>query len=162
MTLVELIIVIGMMVILTTTVTFVYDLHFQSWNEGYTRSVIRGRLSQALELMANRLLQAQTIDAFTESSITFSADLGSGINTYRLYLYNGNDPGCPPYTQSTYSLLSAQGSVNYGDGVVLSGDIVQPSSPPFVMSGKVITINLTARRGTEQVTMTTSIRPRNL
>jgi Tfp pilus assembly protein PilE len=162
LTLVELIMVIGMMGILTATVSFVYNLHFKSWNEVYTRSVIRGRLSQTLELMGNRLLQAQSIDAFTESSITFTADLGSGSDTYRLYLYNANDPNPPPYTQSTYSLLSAQGAVNDGDGVVLSPDIVQPSSPPFVMNGKVITINLTARRGAEQVTMNTSVRPRNL
>lgn len=153
---------IGMTVILMTTVTFVYNLHFKSWNEGYTRSVIRGHLSQALELMSDRLLQAQSIDAFTESSITFTADLGSGSNSYRLYLYNVNDPGPPPYTQSTYTLLSAQGAVNYGDGVVLCPDIVGPSSPPFVMTGKVITINLTARRGTERFTMTTHVRPRNL
>ena len=161
-TLVELIVVTCMMAILTTTIAFVYNLHFKSWNETYTRSVIRGRLSQALALMTNRLLQAQSIDAFTESSITFSADLGNGSNSYRLYLYNVNDPQPPPYTQSTYSLLSAQGVVNDGAGVVLSSDIAQPSSPPFVMTGKAITINLTARRGAEQVTMTTSIRPRNL
>ena len=74
-TLVELIVATCMMAILTITIAFVYNLHFKSWNETYTRSVIRGRLSQALALMTNRLLQAQSIDAFTESSITFSADL---------------------------------------------------------------------------------------
>ena len=158
----ELIMVIAMMGILTATVSFVYNLHFRSWNELYTRSVIKDKLSQALELMSDRLLQAQSIDDFTENSITFTADLGGGSNTYRLYLYNANDPEPPPYTQSTYSLLSAQGAVSDGDGVVLSPNILQPSSPPFVMSGKVITINLTAQSGAEQVTMTTSIRPRNL
>lgn len=158
----ELIVVIGMMAILTTTVSFVYNLYFKSWNEGYTRSVIRGNLSQALELMGNRLLQAQSIDTFTESSITFTADLGNGSNTYRLYLYNAADSGPPPYTQSTYSLLSAQGKVNDGDGVVLYADIVAPSSPPFVTNGHVITINLTARSGAQQITMSTNIRPRNL
>jgi hypothetical protein len=162
LTLLELIMVIGMMGILTATVSFVYNLHFISCNEVYTRSLIRDKLSQALELMSNRLLQAQSINALTENSITFTADLGGGSEIYRLYLYNVNDPQPPPYTQSTYSLLSAQGSVDDGQGVVLSPDIVAPTSPPFVMSGKVITINLTARRGTEHVTMTTSVRPRNL
>jgi len=163
MTLVELIVVIGMMTILTATIFFVYNLHFKSWNQGYTRSVIRGKLSQALELMGNRLLQAQSIDAFSESSITFTADLGNGSNKYRLYLFNADEPGAhPPYTQSTYSLLSAQGTVNDGDGVVLSADILQPSSPPFTISGKLITINLTAGKGAEQVTMNTNVRPRNL
>lgn len=162
LTLVELIMVIGMMGILTVTVSFVYNLHFRTWNDVYTRSLIRGQLSQAMELMTARLLAAQSIVDFTESSITFTADLGRGSNTYRLYLYNANDPDPPPYTQSTYSLLSAQGAVDDGEGVVLSPDIVAPSSPPFVMNGKLITIVLTAKRGAEHITMTTSVRPRNL
>ena len=154
--------VIAMMGILTTTVSFVYNLHFKSWNEVYARSVIRANLSQALELMADRLLEAQSIDTFKENSITFTADLGGGSNTYRLYLYNTNDPGAPPYTQSTYDLLSAQGTVSDGEGVILSRDIARPLGAPFIMNGKVITINLTAQRGAEQVTMSTSVRPRNL
>ena len=162
-TLIELIMVIGMMGILVTAVTFVYQLHFKVWNEGYTRSVIRGRLSQALEIASGRLLQAQTIDAITESSVTFTADLGSGSSTYRLYLYNADDPEPnPPYTQSTYDLRFAQDAVDYGDGAVWSSDIVQPSSPAFALDGKVLTINLTTSRGAQQVTMRTKIRPRNL
>ena len=152
-----------MLGILTTTVIFVYNLHFKSWNEGYARSVIRDNLSQAMELAGDRLRRAQSIDALTESSITFTADLGNGSNTYRLYLYNAGDPEPnPPYTQSTYSLRLGQGAVDYGDGPVLSSDIAQPSGPAFAISDKVITLDLTALRGAEQVTMRTKIRPRNL
>ena len=149
LTLVELIMVMAMMTILTATVCFVYNLHFKTWNEVYTRSLIRGHLSQALELMSDRLLQATSITAFTQNSITFTADLGGGSNTYRLYLYNG-------------SLLSAEGTITDGSGVVLAANILQPSNPSFTMNGKVITINLTVQKGDQQVTMMTSVRPRNL
>jgi len=162
-TLLELIVAIGMMTILTTTVMFVYNLHFKAWNESYVRSVIRGNLSQALELASNSLRQAQSIDALTESSIIFTADLGNGSSAYRLYLYNADDPEPNgPYTQSTYSLRFAEDAVDYGDGAVLSADIAQPLSPAFAISDKVIAIHLTALRGAEEVTMRTKIRPRNL
>lgn len=163
MTLVELIVVIAMMGILTTTIMFVYNFHFKSWNESYTRSLIRGNLAQALELASTQLRKAQTIDALAESSITFTADSGSGTSSYRLYLYNAGDPEPnPPYTQSTYSLRFAQDSINYGDGAVLSSDIARPTSPAFAISGKVISINLTALRGEQQIAMRTKVRPRNL
>jgi type II secretory pathway pseudopilin PulG len=163
MTLVELIVVIGMMGILTTTVMVVYNFHFKSWNESYTRSRIRGNLAQALELASNQLRQAQTIDAVTQSSITFTANSGGGTSSYRLYLYNADDsePN-PPYTQSTYSLRFAQDSVNYGDGAILSSDIAQPTSPAFSISSKVISINLTALSGEQEIAMRTKVRPRNL
>ena len=163
MTLVELIVVIGMMGILTTTVLFVFNFHFKSWNESYTRSLIRGNLAQALELVSNRLRHAQTIDEVTESSITFTASSNSGTSLFRLYLYNADDPEPnPPYTQSTYSLRFAQDSVDYGDGVLVSSDIAQPTSVAFSLSDKVISIELTALRGDQEIKMRTKVRPRNL
>lgn len=162
-TLIELIMAIGMMGILVTTVTFVYQVHFKSWNQGYMRSLIRSNLSQALEQAGNSLRQAQTIDSLTESSITFTADLGGGSGTYRLYLFHTDDPEPnPPYTQSTYSLRLAKDDVEYGDGAVLSSDIAQPSEPPFAINDRVIDIRLTALKGGEQVTMRTKVRSRNL
>ena len=159
----ELIVAMAMMGILTTTVIFVYSLQFKSWNESYSRASIRGNLSQALELATVSLLQAQSVDELTESGITFTADLGNGNNSYRFYLYNADDPEPnPPYTQSTYSLRFAQESVDYGDGAVLSPDIAQPATPVFSMDDNTVTINLRALKGSEEVTMRTNVRPRNL
>ena len=163
MTILELILTIGMMGIVTAAAVLIYNVQFKAWNEGYVRSSVRGNLSQALELTVNSLRQAQSIDSLTESSITFTADLGSGNRSYRLYLYNANDlePN-PPFTQSTYSLRFAQGTMNYGDGSVLSADIAQPTSPVFSINNHVITIDLTGLRGSTQVEMRTNVRPRNL
>ena len=152
-----------MLGILTVTIIFIYNVQFKSWNEGYSRSLIRGNLSQGLELAVQSLLQAQSIDAVTESSITFTADLGNGTDTHRLYLYNADDPEPnPPYNQSTYSLRFAHGLVNYGDGAVLSPDIKQPATPAFSMNNNVVVIELTVLRGSQEVSMKTSVRPRNL
>jgi hypothetical protein len=161
--LMELTVAISMMGLLVTTVIFVYNAQFKLWNEGYSRLVIRRDLSQALELASRVLLQAQTIDDLTESSITFTADLGGGSDMYRLYLYNIDDPEPnPPWTENKYFLRFAHGTVDYGQGVIISSDIAQPLSPTFVMNQGVLSIDLTAVNGEEQVTMRTKIRPRNL
>jgi hypothetical protein len=162
-TLSELIITLALMSILTVTVIFVFNLHFKSWNESYGRSLIRGRLSQALEVISDNLRHAQSIDAISDSSLTFTADVGSGPETYRLYLYSAEDPEPnPSYTQDVYSLRLARGSINYGDGAVLSSDIAQPAGPVFTMSGPVIAIDLSAVRGDQRLSMRSKIRPRNL
>lgn len=155
--------VLGLMGFLTATIVFVYHLQVTSWNESYIRSSIRDRLSQALELATHRLRQAQTIEEITDGSITFTADLGDGIDTYRLYLYNAEDPEPEaPYTQNIYSLRMAKGLVDYGEGGVLAADIAQPSGAVFSINGQVINITLTTSRENEEVTMRTSVRPRNL
>jgi type II secretory pathway pseudopilin PulG len=162
MTILELMLAAGMMGILTTAVFFVFNAQFKAWNENYARSSARGNLSQALELAVQSLRQAQSIDDLNESSVTFTADLGNGSRPYRLYLYNADDPEPNgPYTQDTYSLRFAQGPVNYGDGAALS-DIARPTGPVFSMDNHVITIDLTALGGSQEVKMRTSVRPRNL
>lgn len=159
----ELAVAIGMLGILTVAVVYVYNWSIHSWDQGYMRSKIRAGLAQAIESASQKLLQAQTIDALTESSISFTTDSGNGSNTYRLYLYHVNDaePN-PPYSQNTYEFRMAKSDVDYGEGVVLSSDIAQPLSPVFVMNDRVISIQLTALRGDQQVTMSAKIRPRNL
>ena len=152
LSLIELMVTIGMMGLLMATVVMVAHVQLKAWDESYTRAVIRGNLSQAMELVSDDLRQARSIDALTDSSVTFTADLGRGMLTYRLYLYNADDG---------YSLRLAEGIVDDGDGVVLSSGIV-PSSPVFSMNGKVVAVHLTASSGNQQITMHTNIRPRNL
>jgi hypothetical protein len=160
---IELTIAIGLMVILTITVVSVYQWHLRAWNEGYARSVIRSRLLQALESVEKPLLHAQSIDALSEGSITFTADLGDGGIAYRLYLFNENDPEPnPPYSQESYTLRLAKNDMDYGEGVLLSSDIARPAQPVFLLDDKVITIQLSALKQDERITMSTKIRPRNM
>lgn len=162
-TVLELLIVILALTILVGVVGNVYTVGLDLWNDGLGRSQARTDLSQALELISRNLRKATRIDALTASSITFTANLGGGSSTYRVYLYNSADPEPnPPYSQAFYELRWAQGAVNYGSGAILSTGIVQPVAAPFIRSGNVITIDLTAVRGNETVKLKSSVRPRNL
>lgn len=163
LTLIELLVTTAILAILVFTVGYVFVVGLNLWNEGYVRSDIRGDTSQAMGLISKNLRQAKTIDILTESSITFTADLGSGDDTYRIYLYNSADPEPnPPYTQSTYELRWAKGAVSYGSGAILATDIAQPTNAPFTRSGNYLTIDLTLIRGDETLRIRSNVRPRNL
>lgn len=163
-TLVELLMVTVMFAVLVFSVGYVFVVGLKLYNQGYARSDIRTDISQAMELITKNLRQAKSIDDFTtESSITFTADLGSGSDSYRIYLYNSSDPEPnPPYTQSTYELRWAKGTVTYGSGAILATDIIQPTNTPFSQSSNLITVDLTVDRGDETIRMRSNIRPRNL
>lgn len=162
-TLIELTVAIGLMVILTVTALSAYQWHAKAWSQGYARSVIRARLLQALESAQRVLLHAQSIDAYSESSVTFTADLGEGSTGYRLYLFNENDPQpSPPYSQDSYELRLAKSDLDYGDGVVLSSDIARPVTPAFLVDDKVISVQLSAVRQDERITLNAKVRPRNM
>ena len=149
--------------ILGVTLGNVFIVGFRAWDGEYNRASLKRELSQSLELIAKSLRQAKNIDSLSESSITFTADLGAGDQSCRVYLYNSSDaePN-PPYTQSTYSLRWAEGTVTYGSGANLSMNISQPTTAPFSQSGNVITIDLTAVKDNQTLRMRTKIRPRNL
>lgn len=166
LTLVELIITTFILSILVLTVGYTFVIGLRLWDEGYNRSDIRADLSRALELASKQIRQAKSIDELTAGSITFTADLGDGDDTYRIYLYNATDaePN-PPYTQNTYELRRAKTTVTYGSGPVLISDVkrpVPPTTKPFSQNGDVITIDLVVERGDQTVAMRTNVRPRNL
>jgi len=153
----------AMLAVIVSAVGYVFVAGFKLSNNGYDRVDIRTDLANAMELISNNLRQAKVIDSLTESSINFTADLGNGDDTYRVYLYHASDaePN-PPYTQSTYELRWAQSTVGYGSGAILARDIAQPTDPPFSQSNNLITIDLTASRANEVIRIRTNVRSRNL
>ncbi len=165
-TLIELLVVLTMLSVLVFTVGYTFVTGMRLWDHGYDRSQIRTELAQALELVSKNLRQATSIDALTAGSITFTADLGNGSTSYRVYLYNASDaePN-PPYTENTYELRWAETTVTYGSGAVLASDIAKPNPPaskPFSQSGNLITMDFTVENGDQTVNMRTNVRVRNL
>jgi prepilin-type N-terminal cleavage/methylation domain-containing protein len=166
LTLIELLVTTAVLSILILTVGYTFIIGLRLWNDGYNRSDIRTDLSQALELVGKNLRQAKSIDELTAGSITFTADLGGGDDTYRVYMYNASDsePN-PPYTQKTYELRWAKTTVTYGSGAILINDVKKPNPPsskPFSQSGNVITMDFVVERGDQTTAMRTNVRPRSL
>jgi len=163
LTLIELLIVTSMLSVIVFSVGYTFVVGMKLWNEGYDRGDIKADISQSFELISKNLRQATSIDTLTESSITFTADLGNGSTSCRIYLYNSSDsePN-PPYSEPTYELRWATGTVTYGSGSILSTDIAQPATAAFSQSSNLITVDLTVTRGDESLRMRSNVRPRNL
>ena len=166
LTLIEVLVATVIMSVLVFTIGYTFVIGLRQWDEGYARAQMRTQMAQALELVTKNLRQAQSIDALTAGSITFTADLGSGQMSYRVYMYNSSDPEPnPPYTQNTYDLRWAQGTVTYGSGSIIASNIARPSPPssnPFSQRGNVITMNFELQHGSQTVDMRTNVRVRNL
>ena len=169
-TLIEILMVTGMIAGIIGVITLLYIVGLKIWDAGNTRVTMRESLNQGIGLMTQEFRQIMSIDTFNESSITFtSIDFESALApppnaTYRYYLYSAGDPlPNPPYTASTYMLMRAKNNNTYGAGQVLVKDIAQPTSPPFVLdgTGKLITIALQVARYGQTVGLRTKVLVRN-
>ena len=166
LTLIELMVATAVLSLLMFAIGYSLIIGQKLWDQGYRRAKMRTKLSQALELISKNLRQASSIDELTAGSITFTADLGSGSTTYRVYMYHEDDSAPnPPYTEDGYDLRWAIGTVTYGSGAVIATNIDRPTPPssnPFSQSGNVITMNFTLEDGDQEVNMRTNVRVRNL
>ena len=166
-TLIEVLVTTVMLSILVFTVGYTFVVGLKLWSEGYTRSNMRANMTQALELVTKNLRQAASIDALTAGSITFTADLGSGSTTYRVYMYHEDDAEPNPvYSENgDYQLRWAVGTTTYGSGAIIMTNIDKPNPPssnPFSQSGNVITMNFTIDDGDQTFDIRTNVRVRNL
>ena len=163
LTILELLVVVILTGIIVIVIGQTYITGLEIWRDGYERSVARDQTSQALERITKALRQAKGIDDFSEGSIVFSADLGGGDDSYRVYLYHPSDtePN-PPYTQGLYELRWAQGDVSYGQGAVLAKDIQQPLSAAFTFNNGLVTVDLTNNLLDSSLRFRSNIQLRNL
>ncbi|MBZ0166627.1 MAG: hypothetical protein K8I00_07440, partial [Candidatus Omnitrophica bacterium] len=123
----------------------------------------RASLGQAMQEAVTMIRQAKSIDSLTESSVTFTADLGGGDRMYRLYLYHADDaePN-PPYTQERYQMRFAIDDGDYGAGAVLVTDVQPSVQPPFAVDGNVMTLDWTVLTAQAALRFRTQVCPRNL
>lgn len=169
LTLIEVLITTVILSIVVFTVGYTFIVGLRLWDLGYTRANMRGKMTQAIELVSKNLRQASSIDEIIPGSITFTADLGSGSTSYRVYLYHEDDPAAEtPYTESGgYQLRWAAGTTTYGSGAIIATDIKRPNPPssnPFSddADGNLITMNFTVEKGGQTFDLITKVRVRNL
>jgi prepilin-type N-terminal cleavage/methylation domain-containing protein len=163
LTLIELICVLLLLSVLTLVLGRLSGFQLAVWEQGYERQSAQARMSQAMDRSLRSLRHAQSIDDFTESSISFSADLGAGIRSYRIYLYHPDDGAPnPPYTQTHYELRAAEGDLTYGKGTVLNTGIKVSEGPVFVRNTDLISIDLTAEYGDVTTRGRSHVQLRNL
>jgi hypothetical protein len=162
-TVMELIISLGIFVILSGSIIFVYMTCFRTWDASQNRMSIKSEMTQAVDNMVRNLRKATSIDALTDYSVSFTADLGEGSAQYKYYLYNPTDAGpYPPYNATSYYLLRASAADALGQSPIAITYVKPPGTAVFSQSGNLITIDLTSVYYGETLHMRTKVRPRNL
>lgn len=162
-TIMELMVALLVLTVLGGLATSVYLFGAHALHAYQTTSAARAELSQAMDTAVGMMRQASSIDAISSGGVSFTADLGAGSNSFRLYLYNELDPEPnPPYSQAEYQLRLAQAETDYGSGAVLVSGLKPPGQVPFRLDGDVITLDWTVTAEDVPIRLRTAVRPRNL
>ncbi len=154
--LLEVIIVAGLITVLTGAIVFVYLSCFRAWNAGLDHSTLRIQLAQTLENMTRDISKATALELENANSLVVTV---SSSKQYRFYLYSADDPGpAPLYTGSSYCLMKSMENETYGQGETLV-EGVRPTV--FSLTGDMVTVDLTATANGSTVHMRTMVKPRN-
>lgn len=163
-TLIELIITILMLVALVGASAFVFRAMLLSWSSQETRSGIDISLDRGIEEMVRDLREARQVQS-NNDEIRFTQDQ---TTYYIFYLYNANNSYPPSFNQSSYQLRKAtfsggiSGTFTYGSGPIIITEILPPNASDLSISGNIVSIDLSAKRGDETIRSRTQVKPRNL
>lgn len=162
-TIIELIMSVLVTGILIFTIGLIYTTGTSIFENGYDRITNRTNAAQAIDLLTRHLVLAKSIDDISESSLSFTADMGSGDANFRVYLYSPDDPEPnPPYSEEFYQIKFAEGDLSYGAGKVLVRNLVSPVNFPFDRNNNLISLDWTLNQDDSTLRMRTNVRPRNL
>lgn len=163
-TLIEVIIVIGMLVILTATSAFLYQAILLSWSSQQMRAGIGIDMDRGVEELVRDLREARQVQSANDE-IRFTQDNSA---YYIYYLYNANDTYPLSFNQDAYQLRKTQlsggisGNFTYGSGQIILNDVLSPPVSDLSVSVNLITIDASIQRGNETIRSRTQVKPRNV
>lgn len=163
-TLIELVMVIGLVVILILATAFVFRAVLLGWFSEETRAGIGINLDRGLEEIVRDLRQARQAQS-AGNEIRFRQGQS---NCYIYYFYNAGDSYPPVFSQSVYQLKKEtltggiSGTFSYGSGQAIAGDVLAPPASGLSLSGNLITLDISIKRGAETIRSRTQVKPRNL
>ncbi len=156
LTLIELMITIAMLVILIAVVCYVLIAVLLSWSSQEKRAGIDISIDRGIEEVVRDLRGAREIQS-ASNEIRFTRD---GTNYYVYYLYNAGNP----YYELRKTTLTGGigGSYTSGSGNIKITDVLSPPTSSLSVSGYLVTMDLSVKRGDETIRSRTSVGPRNL
>lgn len=159
--------VIFLFILLAAVTIFCFRAIILTYSGMGTRAGTGITLNRAVELMTRSLRQANTAQSSSDE-IRFTIQENGVDTNYIYYLYNPNNTYPTTFNQATYELREASltggigGTFTYGAGQLIMPDILPPPTSDISMSGNIITIDLSARQGSDTVRYRAQVRPRDL
>ena len=158
---------------LSASVVLLLRVVLVNWSSQETRSGIDINLDRGIEEMERDLRKATSVQStanYDEIRYAQRQGASSTYNYYIYYLYNAGDSYVPPtnFSQASYRLrrgtLSGgiNGTFTYGSGDAVVNDVLPPPTSDLSLSGNLVTIDLSVKRGDETIRSRTRVRPRNL
>jgi len=144
-TIFELIMSMVLVGLLVVGIMFAYLTCFRAFDSGQERITIRTKLSQAMDLMSRELYNSQSITSCSPTSLTFTANLGSGLASYTFALNGSN--------------LVTDGQVTRATGIQTPGGSI-PNI--FTCTNGQVTMDMTAVQNGASVRLQNNIMPRNM
>lgn len=154
-----------MVISLVGVTAYIFRAVLLSWASQETRSGIEINLDRGLEEIVRDLREVRQVGSVNNDEIRFTQDQS---NYYIYYLYNANDSYPPAFNQTLYDLKKAtlsggiSGTFTYGSGPIIITNILPPATSDLSISGNIVSIDLSAKRGDETIRSRTQVRPRNL
>jgi hypothetical protein len=151
-------------VILAMAVFYIARAVLLNWYFSEKRAGVEIGIDRCIEIMARDLREGKAVQS-SNDEIRFTQD---AANYYIYYFYNANDSYPLQFNQSSYEIRKAAltggigGAFTYNSGTVIMTDALPPPTSDLSMSGNIVTVDLTMKRGDESIRSRTQIRPRNI
>ena len=166
-TLMELLIVVVLLAVLISAVSFGFLTVLKTWGSQDTLMEVQEDVHQGVEKILRNLRLAKALSAANDS-IRYTVYENGADSNYIFYLYNASDSWPNSFNQSVYQLkrVSLSGGINgtftYGDGTIYIKQVKPPAASDLSLSNNVITIDLTVSKYNENFHLLEKLRPRNL
>ena len=180
-TLVELILVVGMLVAIIIVSAYVFRVVLTNWVSQDARAGIGLVADRAINAVNKDVREATALRQKNLHEIRFTLkdrqSDGTPIAGLFLhciyYLYNSADGYPPNFKQSAYDLKRAvlnnvvgtdltTGTFTYGSGALLADGILPPNASDLAVNGSTATVDLSIKKGSETMRTRTSAVARNV
>ena len=172
-TLIEIMMAVLLFAILSISSAYLLRTILVSWSGQEMRSGLQINLDRGMEDMERDLRKATQVQStanYDEIRYAQRQGASSTYNYYIFYLYHAADSYVPPpsFSQSSYQLRRAtlsggiNGTFTYGSGDVVLNDVIPPPTSDLSLSGNLMVLDLTVKRGDETLHSRTQVRPRNV
>ena len=162
----EILFAIVLVAFLTTSVSLIYIISLQGWQNLGHRSDLHEKISFGLDRLAREVSEANDLSV-ANHSLRFTV-YESGLNqSFIYYLYHPADAWPPAYSQTSYNLMRTSltggisGTFVYGSGELIVNNLKPPGSTSITASGDVAILTLTGQEGADSITIRQRICARN-
>jgi len=161
-TLIEVMIVTGLIAVLTGAVSWVFIVGLKTWSSGMDRTDIREGGVLAMERMVRDLSQAGPITAATTTAITFTADVDNdSVNETVTFSRDANNNLIRTVDGAAITLTPNAQTLTFSYTDLNNNTLTPPLTGAQLDSIRVVTVVLTMNKANETYTLSSSAYTRN-